>query len=217
MRLLRAIGPTALALLLASAGSATTITLSDASSDATDASTLDATLAFSVIGGDTLQLVLTNDTTAPDAFNINQVFWNASDDVTGLTLTSASHSVNGDVFAAWSPVELNTMVNGFGVFEFGLTDGQGETHPSVAQPGISITFLMDITGTCADSFSCDMDDFFAANSMGYVGAAKFVSGPDDPESPGNEDSAFGAAVVPEPGTGALLGFGLLLLARRRTR
>ena len=52
------------------------------------------------------------------------------------------------------------------------------------------------------------------NGLGYQAAAKFVNGPDDPESPGNEDSAFGA-VIPEPTTAMLLGTGLLLLSLRR--
>jgi hypothetical protein len=47
-------------------------------------------------------------------------------------------------------------------------------------------------------------------------AAKFVNGPDDPEAPGMEDSAFGT--IPEPSTAMLLSLGLLALgARRRVR
>lgn len=52
------------------------------------------------------------------------------------------------------------------------------------------------------------------NGSGYLAAAKFVDGPDDPESPGNEDSAFGA-VIPEPTTAMLLGTALLLLSLHR--
>jgi hypothetical protein len=55
-----------------------------------------------------------------------------------------------------------------------------------------------------------------ANGSGYTVAAKFVNGPDDPEAPGMEDSAFGT--VPEPSTAMLLSLGLLALgARRRVR
>ena len=60
-------------ILASSSAWATTITLSDASSDATPASVLDATFEFNVLGFDTLELVVTNDTTAPDEFNINEL------------------------------------------------------------------------------------------------------------------------------------------------
>ena len=57
-----------------------------------------------------------------------------------------------------------------------------------------------------------------AHWQGYVAAAKFVNGPDDPEASGMEDSAFGAA-MPEPATGALMALGLAGLgsAGRRRR
>ena len=119
--------------------------------------------------------------------------------------------MNGDVFTAWDPVEFNTMVDGFGAFEFGLTDGVGEGNPDIIHPTQSIIFTMDITGSCAGTLTCTGADFIAMNGSGFFGAAKFVNGPDDPESPGNEDSAFGT-VVPEPGSGMLVGLGLAGLA-----
>jgi hypothetical protein len=90
-----------LAPLPAAAGSI--ITLSSASSDETPAADLDATFDFSVVGS-TLTLVVTNDTTDPDEFNINEIYFNASDtsSVTGLTFTSAMHSVEGNVMMDWS-------------------------------------------------------------------------------------------------------------------
>jgi hypothetical protein len=196
---------------------ALTINLSEMSSDATPASTLDATLDFTVIGGNQLQIVATNTTTPPDEFNINELFWMASDAVTSLTLVSASHSVNGDVFSAWNPVETGVHVAGFGDFDFGLTTAGGQTEPSLIQPGNSITFVFDITGACAAAGppDCDpFDDFLSiGNAAGKSVAGKFVNGPGD-------DSAFGAS-VPEPGTFALGALGLLGLALqsrlRRTR
>jgi hypothetical protein len=197
----------ALGLLGSTDASALTITLSDMSSDATPASSLDATLEITVIGGDTLQLIATNNTTAPNDFNISEVFWNGGVDVTSLALSTATHSVNGDVFAAWNPVEVGTMVDGFGIFDFGFTDGVGEGNPNVIKPGTSITFVLAITGACATALDCEASDFLFGTSQGKSAAMKFVNGPDDPESPGDEDSAWGAASLPEPGTGLLVGLG----------
>lgn len=196
---------------------ALTLDLSSASSDLTPASTLDATFGFSVVGGDTLTLTVTNDTTAPDEFNINQVFWNGSAAVSSLTLVSASHSVVGNVLAGWDPVLTGQSAGGFGAFDFALVDGVGENNANVIGPGESIAFTLSIAGNCADSNTCSMADFDAANGLGYLAAAKFVNGPDDPEASGMEDSAYGA--VPEPGTALLLGFALASVgsaARRRS-
>jgi hypothetical protein len=205
-----------LVLLVASAASASTITLSDVSSDLTPASTLDATLDFIVIGGDTLQLVATNLTIAPDEFNISEVYWNSTSAVSGLTLLAATHSVEGDVLAGWAPVLTGQAADGFGVFDFALFDGVGEGNPNIIGPSEQITFLMSISGSCANTLSCSMTDFVAENGSGYIGAAKFVNGPDDPEAPGFEDSAFGAA-VPEPTSALLLGLGLVGLSGYRRR
>ena len=189
--------------------SASLITLSTNSSDATPAAQLDGTLNFSV-AGPTLTLTATN--TGVD-FNINGIWFNGTSAVTSLSLVSATHSVNGDVTAAWTPVEFNSMVDGFGSFDFGLTDGVGATNPNIIHPGENVVFVLTITGVgVVDT------DFVDPNGMGYLGAGKFVNGPDDPESPGDEDSAFGAT-VPEPATLALLALGLgsLVVHGRRRR
>jgi hypothetical protein len=212
--------PALLLCLAAGAASATTVTLSTVSSDATSAGDLDADLDFSVSGG-TLTLTLTN--TGSD-FNVNAIYFNATSIVTGLTLTSATRNGSIDVLAAWSPVETNQNADGFGTFEFALTDGVGENNPNIAQQGDTIVFVLSISGSggYADA------DFIVANGSGYTAAAKFVNGPPDPEcsldivsepcpdGAETEDSAFGA--VPEPATTALLAGGLAGLAylgRRR--
>jgi hypothetical protein len=215
MRLLRLLLLVAGFSLPAVHADALTLYLSSASSDATPASTLDATFDFSVVGGDTLLLTVTNDTTAPDEFNINQVFFNGSGDVSGLTLVSATLDGSTDVTAGWDPVQTGLSANGFGAFGFALIDGVGEGNPNVIGPGSSIVFELSIAGACAGSTSCDMNDFDVANGMGYLAAAKFVNGPDDPEATGMEDSAFGA--VPEPGTALFLGAAWLAGAISRRR
>jgi hypothetical protein len=203
-----------LALGLASSGGATTLTLSTMSSDPTPASVLDATFVFMITGPSELTLTVTNDTTAPDEYIINEVWFNGAGNVTGLTLNSATHSVGAvDVTAAWDPVLTSQMVDGFGTFDFGLTDGVGSNNPDLIGPGESIDFVFTIAGTGP----FDMDDFNVLNAAGKSAAAKFIAGPaeNDPTELGDEDSAFGA--VPEPATVVLLGLGLVgigVLGRR---
>jgi hypothetical protein len=202
-------------LAFGSSASATTVTLSTVSSDGTPASQLDASLDFSVAGND-LTLTVTN--TGSDGFNLNQVYFNGSGLVTSLSLTSATHNVAGVITAAWSPVEVGSSADGFGTFNFALTDGVGETNPNVLNDGESIVFVLAITGAggYADA------DFIVANGSGYLAAAKFTNGPPDPECAtavfpteqcpegiATEDSAFGTTTdVPEPATGLLLALGL---------
>lgn len=201
------------ALGVSSAGQATTLTLSDVSSDATPAASLSGTITLAVVGGNVLSLTLENQTSIPNEFNVNGVWWNGDGGVTSLSLTSATHSSSGDVLTAWTPVESGTSADGFGAFDFALTDGVGAGNPNIAHPGESIVFLMAITGSCTAT-ACTAANFVLENPSGFLAAAKFVNGPDDPESPGNEDSAFGA-IVPEPTTALLLGAGLLVMSLRR--
>jgi len=212
------IGALAAALLWAPGAFALTVHLSGVSSDLTPASQLDATVDFQVgefdagNAGDELQIILTNPSlgSGGDAlFNINQLFWNGSASVTSLSLLSADHSVNGDVAGLWGPVEVGQSADGFGPFDFALLDGVGQMSPGIVMPGQSLVLVLAITSAGAVTAS----DFVTPNGMGYTVAAKFVNGPDDPEAPGMEDSAFGT--VPEPGTAVLLGLGLTALAARR--
>jgi len=172
-------------------------------SDATPPSQLDSTFDFQVAGA-VLTLTVDNDTLAPNEFNINEVFFDASLSVTSLTLTSATHSAAGNVLGDWQPVLTNQLANGFGPFDFALTDGVGETDPSLIGPTENVIFVMMINGGVGN---------FTMADFGPLVALKFVSGPDDPESPGNEDSAFGT--IPEPSPTLLLGLGLLGLGLRQ--
>lgn len=204
---------TALSLTLTASSRSATLNLSDVSSDATPASDLLGSITLDVLVGNVLSLTLENQTVAPNTFNLNGVWWNGNAGVTSLSLSSATHSTNGDVLAAWNPIESASSANGFGSFDFALTDGVGAGNPNIIQPAQSIVFLMAITGSCTAT-TCSTSNFILENAEGYLAASKFVNGPDDPENPGFEDSAFGA-VIPEPSTGLLLATGLWLVTAWR--
>ena len=173
------------------------LTLSDASSDETDAEMLDATLTFTVLDG-TLTLTVRNDTAGADAFDISAVYFNVGADIADLSL------VLGE--PGWSLLPRQ-RADGFGRFDFALLSVRGNDPDEIA-PGESSSFILDIEG--AGSFH-DLDfttDFRALppGSTPSIAAAKFVNGPGD-------DSAFGV-VVSEPGTALLISICLGLLGRR---
>jgi MYXO-CTERM domain-containing protein len=171
------------------------LNLSTHSSDETLASVLLASFEFSVVGS-TLTLTVTNDTLAPNEYDINEVYFNGPDGV-GLTPDPLPTD--------WSFDDSGSMVNGFGVFDFGLKEA--DTMPdNKILPGNSLSFSFTL------SAPADVKDFTtAATSEGFYIAGKFVRGPGD-------DSAFGATnVIPTPGVLALMGIAGLVAVRPRRR
>jgi hypothetical protein len=196
---------------------ATSITLSQVSSDFTPAAVLDATVDFTISGGDTLVLTLNNTTAAPDDYTINELYFNGSSGVTGLSLASVGDGTS------WS-LGTSASADGFGTFDFLLSAASND--PDGVQTGDSVVFTLTIAGGCTPA--CTVDDFLGGAYLGETFstippgdlqaqvAAKFVQGPaaNDPEE-FDEDSAWGASneggfpPVPEPTTLMLLGLGLM--------
>ncbi len=166
--------------------------LSDVSSDETPASVLDALLTFSVTG-DVLTLTVTNETSAPSEFNINQVYFNATDNVTGLTL-------DPDV-PGWR-LFTEEKAGKLGTHDFALIGPVGNGDPDLIVPLESVDFVFDITGLGPFSDSDFTTEFseIPTGDTPTLAAAKFVNGPGD-------DSALGG-VVPVPGAALLAVFGL---------
>jgi hypothetical protein len=210
------------ALMVVSSAQATTIILSDMSSDDTPFEQLNATFEFSDADAfGEITLTVTNHTADPAAFNINQIYFNAHTLVGLLSLESATHSDAGDVTGEWGGPGLVGGGQGsgmFGTFDFALTDGEGFNSPEQIGPSEYIDFVF----SGADPFT-SMDVFAVRNDAGKFASAKFVncrgvSCMDD----GFDDSAFGAQgtrsfVLPEPTTALLLGLGIAGLAASSRR
>lgn len=197
-----------LVVLFGTTASATTIQLSELSSDATPASQLSALLELNV-SGNTLTVIVTNQTTSPNTFNINEIYFNASDDILGLNLTGATGQFDGNNKKAWTLVTA-VGADSFGTFDFGLLDGV-DSQPSTIFPGEFQTFNLHIS--CAASATCDMSDFgtelstLGPGSNRVLAAMNFVSGPGGDSAYG----ASGASATPEPHSAILFGVGALVV------
>ncbi len=200
----------ALALGVSANAEGAIITISTLSSDATDPGVLDATFEFTVALG-VLTLEVTNDTTAPNTFNINELYFNGGGGVTGLIPLAVDGLPDG-----WS-FSTNMPADGFGTFEFALTDPV-DNDPTVIMPLATLEFQFTILGV-GPFFDTDFTTEFSTNPPGDMTspvAAKFVFGSrQDPNGDPGPDSAYGG--IPEPGVLALLAVAGLVGARRRRR
>lgn len=163
--------------LAAGPARAATLTLSQLSSDETDPSLLDATFDF-IVSGSTLTLTVANNS----AYQIHEIYFNATSDVESLTLTSPT--------SGWS-LELDDSADGFGRFDYAILGDRGVPRRGIQTilSGASESFTFTIIP--AGGASVDDLDFVTQlstippGSRPSLGAAKFMRGP-------NDDSAFGA-------------------------
>jgi len=184
---------------------AATITLSNMSSDETAiaAADMSATVDFSV-SGKTLTVNVTN---AASDLLITEIYFNASSNVSNITLTSAPTNTNtgGLLWAASSSASTAS----FGTFDYaltGITSGGGKNaQTGMILAGGSATFVFSYTGKQlnANDFGVEM------TAMNAMGAGTFRT------SAKGGTAAMGAqvATVPEPATAALMALGLGMLAR----
>ncbi len=205
-----------LALALAGEASATTLVLSDASSDASvRADRLDGLLELGVTGGGRTQrltLTLTNATAAPDAFSIEAILFDASDAVVSVNLDRVSSSRGGTVTSAWSLVASSGAGGATDAGRLGLFDWALVSSGAGAAPGEVLTVRIDVSG----SVRLAPEDFVqpsaltGADQIHTLGAGRFAAG---------GSRVYGGAHAPEPGSLALLLCGLfgLALGRRRAQ
>lgn len=195
-----------LPLLVAGTAKGTEIELSDFSSGDNPPEVLDALLDFSIAGSVlTLAVSNTTDTNVPElTFEINEIGFNATAEVTDLILTSGL----ADWMFVFDQSGASGQMDGFGNFDAHLTWGS-DSNPTVL-PGETAIFTFDIVGVGFDKASFITDFSQDGKMMTMKFAAKFIrGGPDDL-------SDFGA--VPEPASLGLLMVGMLsLLCRYRRR
>jgi hypothetical protein len=190
------------------------VSLSERSSDSTPASNLTAQLQFNLTGN-LLTLTVDNQTANPHAFSMNEIYFNASSNVTGLALATP---VEGwSVEFSQGTKDNSYKADGFGKFDVALTDGVGANGHQIA-PGGTSTFQFTVTGTNLSdiNFASELSDPVGSNP-GYVAAGKFVMGPGDDSAFGASTSTSVTSVLPEPATMALMAFGLAPMFLKRMR
>jgi len=178
------------------------------------AANMDATMTFSVVGS-TMTLEVSNLSASP--IRMSELYFNASDDVTSITLSSApSHSSTGDMLWAASASAAST---GFGTFDYmleGIVAGKGQNRePGEILAGGTATFTFAVTG-----MNIDASDFGTELSAASGGdTAAYAAGAFHPNGGANTVTGAAVATTPEPSTALLMALGLGMLSRvgRRQR
>lgn len=203
-------------LLLSTSAQGVVIPLSTHSSEpaTVPASLLDADVELSVelvgVGDDAYWQLsvavenLTPENTSDPGFNISQIYFNTTADITALTLID----VVGGTPASWQlTLDMdNIEVAGFGLFDIGIQSYASER----IGPKDTVIFKIMIAAGIPPYSDTDFYDLTSqpggAGQFPAYAAAKFF----------NDDmSAYGANAIPEPTTIFLLGLGALALLRKR--
>lgn len=161
-----------------------------------------------------LTMQVFNNTVYPDGYTLSELFFNVSDDVTGMTILD-----NGG-FTRASLTE-NGRAGGFGIFDFFFdfqSKGPGGANYGLA-PNSSVTLTFRVTGDHLDT-----SDFFYGYSTGggkdkgdAIAAIKFTQGPGDDSVYAIQLTRTDLDVIPEPTSLVLLGTGVLGFLIRKKR
>lgn len=191
----------ALAITASAVADMSTLTLSNHSSDETDAAVLNATFEFTWDSAlDKLSLLVSNLTTNPFEFAITDLLFNSA---VGATLAV-------DVFPDGWSLETSKSGDGMGTFDFKILADDSEQTDIPAGESLLFKFnSSDADPISATDFTSSLSTIPPGEFPAF-GAAKFQRGPDD-------DSAFGGNVIPAPGAALLgvLGLSFTGWARRR--
>jgi hypothetical protein len=195
----RVIGVFALAWALLATGPANgaMIQLSTHATGGNDPAAFDALLDFTV-SGNNLTLAVTNQTAAPNAYLIREIFFNAAPELTDLTPVGLPTGFT---------LQTQQHAGGFGWFEYGII-GANPASGAIL-PGDTKIFTFTFTGAGVDEST-----FLTELSSGprqMIAAAKFVIGQSGPGGYG------GAAQIPTPGSTAMLFLAIMIGRPFRSR
>lgn len=184
--------------------SATTIGLSNGSSDpGVDPADLAATLDFEV-DGSTLTLSVSNDS---GSFDITGFYFNVTMSVAALSLMSGPQDWKlEDQFKKGAPTDTGE----FGVFDYIVWVKGKKAKNGKLEAGDVATFVFGISGAgpfSAADFTSEISRVDEGEVAAWV-AARFGA---------DKNSPIGAIHAPEPTTGLLVGLGICLLAANRSR